>query len=130
MNYLQQLKTEFPQTRPIGELTKPSKAPSVSIVSTDLEPTSEKSEETAGWDNATKATLEATEERVAIVEYDGGLTRVQAERWGELAEAFQRAKKTGVDFALVSVNDSARRVIELARLDKVFTIHATLADGL
>ncbi len=47
-----------------------------------------------------------------------------------LVEAFQRAKKSGVEFALVSVNAPARRVLELARLDKVFTIHETLGEGL
>ena len=47
-----------------------------------------------------------------------------------LVEAFQTAKKAGSAFGLVSVNPAAMRVLELARLDKVFTIHATLAEGL
>ena len=47
-----------------------------------------------------------------------------------LVEAFQTAKKSGTDFALVSVNAAALRVLELARLDKVFTIHGSLAEGL
>ncbi len=47
-----------------------------------------------------------------------------------LVEAFQVAKRSGKTFALASVNPAARRVLELARLDKVFTIHATVADGL
>lgn len=47
-----------------------------------------------------------------------------------LVEAFQKAKKKGIEFALVSVNASALRVLELARLDKVFVIHENLADGL
>jgi len=47
-----------------------------------------------------------------------------------LVEAFQRARKNGLEFALVAVNEAPRRVLELARLDKVFTIHETLADGL
>ena len=47
-----------------------------------------------------------------------------------LVEAFQRAKKAGQGFALVAVNEAPRRVLQLARLDKVFTIHETLADGL
>ena len=38
--------------------------------------------------SAAEATREATEERIAITEYDGGLTRPQAEKWGRLAEAF------------------------------------------
>lgn len=47
-----------------------------------------------------------------------------------LVEAFQASKKNGRRFALVAVNDSAMRVLQLARLDKVFTIHETLSDGL
>jgi anti-sigma B factor antagonist len=47
-----------------------------------------------------------------------------------LVEAFQAAKKKGAKFALVSVNAAALRVLELARLDKVFTIHETLPEGM
>jgi anti-sigma B factor antagonist len=47
-----------------------------------------------------------------------------------LVEAFQTSKQGGTSFALVSVNPAALRVLELARLDKVFTIHDTIADGL
>ena len=59
-----------------------------------------------------------------------GVEYIDSSGVASLVEAFQKAKKNGVEFALVSVNDSARRVLELARLDKVFTIHDTLADGL
>ncbi len=47
-----------------------------------------------------------------------------------LVEAFQASKKQGTRFALVAVNEAALRVLELARLDKVFTIHKTLAEGI
>lgn len=47
-----------------------------------------------------------------------------------LVEAFQTAKRNKVGFALVSVNAKAKRVLELARLDRVFTIHDTLVEGL
>ncbi len=47
-----------------------------------------------------------------------------------LVEAFQASKQKGSRFALVSVNAPALRVLQLARLDKVFTIHESLADGL
>ena len=59
-----------------------------------------------------------------------GVEYIDSSGVASLVEAFQKAKKSGGEFALVSVNDSARRVLELARLDKVFTIHETLADGL
>jgi anti-sigma B factor antagonist len=47
-----------------------------------------------------------------------------------LVEAFQASKKKGTRFALVAVNAAALRVLELARLDKVFTIHETLSEGI
>jgi len=59
-----------------------------------------------------------------------GVTYIDSSGVASLVEAFQRAKKSGVEFALVSVNAPALRVLELARLDKVFTIHESLADGL
>jgi len=45
-------------------------------------------------------------------------------------EAFQLARRSGTGFALVAPTPSALRVLQLARLDRVFTIHATLADAL
>lgn len=59
-----------------------------------------------------------------------GVSYIDSSGVASLVEAFQRARKSGVVFALVSVNAPARRVLELARLDKVFTIHETLAEGL
>jgi anti-sigma B factor antagonist len=59
-----------------------------------------------------------------------GVSYIDSSGVASLVEAFQKAKKSGVEFALVSVNAPARRVLELARLDKVFTIHEHLADGL
>jgi anti-sigma B factor antagonist len=47
-----------------------------------------------------------------------------------LVEAFQKSKKTGNGFALAAPNPAALRVLELARLDKVFLIFATLEEAL
>ena len=47
-----------------------------------------------------------------------------------LVEAFQKAKKTGAGFALAAPNPAALRVLELARLDRVFRIFATVEEGL
>ena len=47
-----------------------------------------------------------------------------------LVEAFQTARKSETNFALVQVSEAAMRVLELARLDRVFSIHPTVADGL
>jgi len=47
-----------------------------------------------------------------------------------LVESLQQARKSGTGFGLVSVSEAAMRVFQLARLDKVFSIHATLEDAL
>ena len=47
-----------------------------------------------------------------------------------LVEALQKAKGAGKTFVLAAVSEPARRVLELARLDRVFTIHATRDEAL
>ncbi len=47
-----------------------------------------------------------------------------------LVESLQSARKAGSDLLLVAVSDGARRVLQLARLDKVFTICETIEDGI
>ena len=47
-----------------------------------------------------------------------------------LVEAFQIARKSETRFALAAVSEAAMRVLELARLNKVFSIYPTVADGL
>ena len=59
-----------------------------------------------------------------------GVTYIDSSGVASLVEAFQAARKRRTGFALVSVGSAALRVLQLARLDKVFTIHETLADGL
>ena len=47
-----------------------------------------------------------------------------------LVESFQTGRAKGKRFALVNVSEPALRVLQLARLDKVFEIHATVEDAL
>jgi len=47
-----------------------------------------------------------------------------------LVEAFQKARKAGLGFVLAEVSEAAMRVFRLARLDRVFTIHAAVEDAL
>ena len=47
-----------------------------------------------------------------------------------LVESLQVARKGGEDLLLVSVSEAALRVLELARLDKVFTICGNIDEGL
>ncbi len=59
-----------------------------------------------------------------------GVKYIDSSGVASLVEAYQKAKKKNIAFALVSVNPAALRVLELARLDKVFVIHEKLSDGL
>jgi len=45
-----------------------------------------------------------------------------------LVEGFQVARNQKLEFALVGVSKAAMQVLQLARLDKVFTIHQSLDD--
>ncbi len=47
-----------------------------------------------------------------------------------LVEGLRMAKNEGVGFALVGANGTVVQVLELARLDRVFPMHASIADAL
>ena len=47
-----------------------------------------------------------------------------------LVEGYQIAKQQKLRFALVGVNKAVMSVLELARLDKIFPIHARVAEGI
>ena len=47
-----------------------------------------------------------------------------------LVEAFQTARKSDTRFGLVSVSQPAMRVLELARLDRIFSIYESVAEGI
>lgn len=79
---------------------------------------------------AREVLLECVERGSKILVDLSGVSYIDSSGVASLVEAFQVAKKQGKGFALVSVNAAALRVLQLARLDKVFTIHETLADAL
>ena len=58
------------------------------------------------------------------------VTYIDSSGIASLIEGLQAARKQKNDLALVSVSRRVRRVLELARLDKVFTIHDDLAAAL
>ena len=47
-----------------------------------------------------------------------------------LVEGYQTAKKKTLNFGLVGVSSAAMNVLQLARLDKVFPIHASVEERL
>jgi len=58
------------------------------------------------------------------------VTYIDSSGVASLVEAFQSARKGHTRFALAAASEAALRVLELARLDKVFSLYATVADGL
>jgi anti-sigma B factor antagonist len=55
------------------------------------------------------------------------VTYIDSSGIASLVEGLQVAKKQKSELALVAVSQRVRRVLELARLDKVFQIHPDLA---
>lgn len=58
------------------------------------------------------------------------VTYIDSSGIASLVEGLQVARKQKNDLVLVSVSQRVRRVLELARLDKVFAIHADLGSAL
>ena len=58
------------------------------------------------------------------------VTYIDSSGVASLVEALQAAKRNGGRFALVAASDPTRRVLELARLDKVFAMYATVDEGM
>ena len=78
--------------------------------------------------------LECLEKSKRVVADLGAVSYIDSSGVASLVEAFQVSRKKGASFALASVSPAAMRVLSLARLDKVFTIHpdvaaATAAQG-
>ena len=58
------------------------------------------------------------------------VTYIDSSGVASLVEALKAARENGTRFALAAASEPARRVLELARLDKVFTIYDTIDDAL
>ncbi len=58
------------------------------------------------------------------------VTYIDSSGVASLVEGFQTAKKKSLKFGLIGVSDAALSVLELARLDRVFPIHADVAARL
>lgn len=59
-----------------------------------------------------------------------GVTYIDSSGVASLIEGYQAARKQSRQFALVAVSESAMSVLNLARLDTVFPIHASVEDRL
>ena len=76
------------------------------------------------------ALLDCVATKAVVLVEMSGVSYIDSSGVGSLVEAYQTARKSSKVFALAAVSEAAMRILELARLDRVFTIHATLADSL
>ncbi len=58
------------------------------------------------------------------------VTYIDSSGIASLVEGYQTAKKKSLKFGLVGVSEAAMSVLQLARLDKVFPINATVEERL
>ena len=79
---------------------------------------------------ARRVLLDSVKQRRDVLVDLSRVSYIDSSGVANLVEAFQISREKGTGFALVSVSPAALRVLQLARLDKVFTIHASLEDGL
>ncbi|GJL62242.1 MAG: hypothetical protein NPIRA04_08960 [Nitrospirales bacterium] len=70
--------------------------------------------------------LEVVEQASKVFVDLTSVTYMDSSGIASLVEAFQQAKKSKVGFVLVSASPAVLRVLHMARLDKVFTIHENL----
>jgi len=80
--------------------------------------------------DARKVLLECVERKLPVMADLSRVDYIDSSGIASLVESLQSARKAGCDLFLVSVSPSALRVLELARLDKVFTICDSIEDGL
>ena len=76
--------------------------------------------------------LEAVERSARVVVDLSAVGYIDSSGIAALVEALQRSRqrKDRAALALAAVSDPVLRVLKLARLDRVFTIHPTLAEAL
>ncbi len=74
--------------------------------------------------------LDAVAKRVNVFVDLSEVTYIDSSGIACLVEALQAARDHGANLGLVAVSRQAMRVLELARLDMVFSIHDDLASAL
>ena len=79
---------------------------------------------------ARKALLDAVGRGGNVVVDLSGVGYIDSSGVASLVESLQTARKSGGALVLASVSESALRVLQLARLDKVFAIHDSVDQGL
>jgi anti-sigma B factor antagonist len=80
--------------------------------------------------DARKVLLECVARKMPVLVDLSKVNYIDSSGIASLVESLQTARKGGGSLLLVSVSEAALRVLELARLDKVFTICGTIDEGL
>ncbi|MBK9028671.1 MAG: STAS domain-containing protein [Propionivibrio sp.] len=78
--------------------------------------------------SAREVILDCMKKKMPLLVDLSGVNYMDSSGVASLVEGYQAARKQSLDFALVAVAQSAMNVLKLARLDKVFPIHASLDD--
>jgi anti-sigma B factor antagonist len=74
--------------------------------------------------------LESVRAKHGVLVEMSAVSYIDSSGVASLVEAYQSARRGSTTFALVAVSDAAMRVLELARLDQVFSIHASVSEAL
>lgn len=77
-----------------------------------------------------KHLMELMFDRRPVVVDLGAVAYIDSSGIASLIEAYQLARKNGTRFVLAAVSAPAMRVLQLARLDKVFALADTVEAGL
>ena len=77
---------------------------------------------------AREAILDCLKQKLPLLVELSAVTYMDSSGVASLVEGYQTAKKQGLEFGLIAVAQSAMNVLKLARLDKVFPIHASLDE--
>lgn len=74
--------------------------------------------------------LDSVREKRSVLVDMAGVSYIDSSGIASLVEAYQSARRDNTPFALVAVSEAAMRVLELARLDQVFAIHASVSEAM
>jgi anti-sigma B factor antagonist len=77
-----------------------------------------------------KSLMEVMLEKCPVAVDMSGVEYIDSSGIAGLVEAYQMARKNGTRFVLAAISDPVRRVLQLARLDRVFTIADTVEAAL
>lgn len=77
---------------------------------------------------AREAILACLKKKSSLLVDLSAVTYMDSSGVASLVEGYQTAKKQGLKFALVTVAQPVMNVLKLARLDKVFPIHASVEE--